>query len=231
MCQKKALSSSVLAISLMLHLFSLEAFGAPLRFHIKDLSQRNLLSFSIDSLLERVLAQNSLVRGWVEMDLDKLETGIQGEIECDMRAFQTGSEIRDLVWQEKILETKQYPEAILKIVDWGQTVKGALAKEKANDLLVKAELIYRGKKLPLLLPVRLTYFSESEKTRSKLPGNLLRFSSKVDWDFSQLGISVPSDLKSVVEERMEVVMDLVGTDKLPDEKILLPEGPKPKERN
>jgi len=229
-CKKKLLLL-LLKIYLLPVLVSFDAYGAPQRFHFKDLSQRNVLSFSIDSPLEKVIAQNSLVRGWIELDLDKLETGIKGEIEFDMRSFQTGSGIRDLVWQEKILETKQYPEAVLKVLEWGQTIKGALTKEKTNDFLVKTELIYREKNLAFLLPIKLAYFTESEKTRSKLPGNLLRLSSRMDWYLSQLGITVPQDLKSVIGERMEVVLDLVGTDKLPNEKILLPEGPKPKERS
>lgn len=224
------ISSPSLGIAVFVSLFVVCAFGAPTRFHIKDLSQRNLLSFSVDSLLEKVLAQNSLMRGWVELDLEKLESGVKGEIQFDMRSFQTGSGIRDLVWQDKIFETKQYPDAVLNFLEWGQTVQGTLAKEKTADFLVKAELNYRGKKIPLLVPLKLAYFSESEKTRTKLPGNLLRLSSKMDWDMSQLGLQIPQELKPVVGERIEVVLDAVGTDKLPNEKILLPEGPKPKER-
>jgi hypothetical protein len=46
-----------------------------------------------------------------------------------------------------------------------------------------------------------------------------------------VGISIPDELKSTVSSKVEVLFDAVGTSKLPNEKILLPEGPKPKERS
>jgi len=217
--------------ALLLGVFaSCQAIGGPTRFHIKDLSQRNLLSLTVESPLEKVMGQCPLFGGWLELDLDKLESGIQGEIEFDLRSFNSGSGIRDALWQEKILESKLYPQATLKLVQWGQSVKGSLSKDKPMDFLVKAELRWRGKDPSLLVPVKLVYFSESEKTRARLPGNLLRLSGKVEVELAQMGISIPSDLRPVVGERLELVLDAVATDQLPNERVLLPEGPKPKER-
>lgn len=217
---------SMVVVSLVI---SGQSFAA--KFEIQDLSQRNLLTFVSEAPLEKVMAQCSLFRGIVELEPLKLESGVQGEIEVDLRSCQSGSGLRDVLLQEQILDNKQYPFASIKLKKWAQEVKGSLAEDSTLTFLVGIEINYRGKTTSLPVPVKLRYFKESEKTRQRLPGNLLRISSQIDLDLAHLGISVPEKLKSVFANRVEAVFDAVGSDRLPSEKSVLPEGAKPKERS
>jgi len=210
--------------------FAVSALAEPLRFQIKDLTQRNLMAFISEAPLEKMIAQCHLLRGWIELDPQALESGIKGELELDIRSCETGSGIRDLLLQEKVWEVKQYPTANVTIKKWAKETKGSLTEKTDQPHAVELSLNYHGKTVTLEVPMKLSYFAESEKTRNRLPGNLLRISSDKTVALSDLGISIPDELKSTVSSKVEVVFDAVGTSKLPNDKILLPEGPKPKER-
>jgi len=210
--------------------FAISAWADPLRFQIKDLTQRNLMAFISEAPLEKMIAQCHLLRGWIELDPQSLESGIKGELELDVRSCETGSGIRDLLLQEKIWEVKQYPTASLTLNKWAKETKGSLNEKMDQPHSVELSLNYQGKTVSLEVPLKLSYFVESDKTQNRLPGNLLRISCEKTLALSEVGISIPDELKSTVSSKVEVLFDAVGTSKLPNEKILLPEGPKPKER-
>lgn len=215
---------------LVLAFSSCSLWGALSRFEIRDLSQRNLLSFTSDAPLEKFIAQCHLLKGFVSLDTENLTNGISGELEVDLRTVTTGSQLRDLVLQEQVFELKQYPQAVIRIKKWAQPVSGILKESEAVTHLVEAELQYRSKTFPLRPTLKLTYFKEGDITRRRLPGNLLKISGQSDLELSTLGITLADSLKPLIAPRIQVSFDGVGTDKLPNDKVLLPEGPKPKER-
>lgn len=215
---------------LLILVFAIPAAADPLRFQIQDLTQRNLMAIISDAPLEKMIAQCHLLRGWVELEPQSLESGIKGELEIDVRSCETGSGIRDLLLQEKIWEVKQYPTASLTIKKWAKETKGNLTEKSEQAHNVELSLTYHDKTISLEVPLKLSYFAESDKTRNRLPGNLLRVSSEKKLSLSDVGISIPDDLKSTLSSKVDVIFDAVGTSKLPNDKTLLPEGPKPKER-
>lgn len=189
------------------------------------------MAFISEAPLEKMIAQCHLLRGWIELDPQSLESGIKGELELDVRSCETGSGIRDLLLQEKIWEVKQYPTASLALNKWAKETKGSLNEKMDQPHSVELSLNYQGKTVSLEVPLKLSYFVESDKTRNRLPGNLLRISCEKTLALSEVGISIPDELKSTLSSKVDVVFDAVGTSKLPNDKILLPEGPKPKERS
>lgn len=219
-----------LVCTLTLSLLSFPAWCAPVKFEIRDLTHRNVLAFISDALLEKIIAQFQLVKGYVLLDPENLSSGIQGEMEVDLRTLLTGSQVRDVVIQEQVLDSRQYPSAFLKVNKWAQIVSGKLIEGQSNAHSVEANLSYRGKDIALTLPLKITYFKEGETTRRRLPGNLLKVSSEWDIELSQLGITLSDSLKPLITKKVQVAFDGIGTDKLPNEKVTLPEGPKPKER-
>ncbi|MFM8268781.1 MAG: hypothetical protein ACKN9V_01220 [Pseudomonadota bacterium] len=214
----------------ILSLIALSASAQPARFEIRDLTQRNLLAIVSDAPLEKMVAQCHLVRGWMELDPQALESGIKGELEFDTRACETGSGVRDIVLQEKVLDVKEHPLASVQVKKWVKETKGSLTEKSDTAFLAEASVSYRGKTTPLEVPLKLSYFVEGEKTRKRLPGNLLRISVQIELTLSTFGVTIPDELKQTLSNKVEVVFDAVGTSKLPSDKILLPEGPKPKER-
>lgn len=222
-----AMRASLLIITIFL---SLEAWAGLQHFEIRDLTQRNLMAFVSDAPLEKMIAQCHLLRGWVEVNPQQISEGIKGEIELDTRSCETGSGIRDLLLQEKILDIKQYPLAKIQIVKWVKELSGTLTEKADEKRSVELAIDYRGKITTMEAPIKLSYFLEGEKTKNRLPGNLLKISSQVELGLSSLGITIPEDLKQTLSSKLEVIFDSVGTSKLPNDKVLLPEGAKPKER-
>jgi len=208
-------------------LFSFPAWC--IRFEVQDLSQRNVLALISDAPLEKVIVQCSLFKGFVELDPNKLESGIQGEIELDLRSCHSGSAIRDGIIQEQILDNKQHPLALIRLKKWAQEAKGSISNDSTEILSVESEMSYRGRNYPLVIPIRLKFFKENDKTRQRLPGSLLRVSGQFELDLSRAGVSVPDKLRPIFSNRVEVMLDAVGSDRLPNDKVILPEGPKPKE--
>lgn len=201
------------------------------RFEIKDLTQRNSLTLQLEAPLEKVVAQCPMFRGYLSLNLEAPEKDLEGELEFDLRSLNTSSGLRDLLISEKIFDHKQFPLAKLRINRWSQAIQGPIKNETPVSGQAEGVLSYRDKTVPVKVPLQLVYFPASEKTKARLPGNLLRLSSRGQWDFKNLGISVPQELSSVLGTQAEIVFDAVGSDQTPNDKVLLPEGPKPKERS
>ena len=200
------------------------------RFEIRDMSHRNTLSIVSDSALERVVGVASLLWGWVELDLDDLSKGIKGEMEVDLRALDTGIDIRNSVLREKILDTPQFPTATVQFVKWAEAVQGKVGEGQPVSKKVECLLKYRGKNFGLTVPLKIAYFKESDFSKQRLPGNLVRLSTKFSQDITALGVTIPDTLKAVVAKMVEINLDVVGSDKIPAGFTPLPEGPKPKDR-
>jgi|688.fasta_scaffold174281_1 hypothetical protein len=215
---------------LVLAFTSSSIWGATSRFEIRDLSQRNFISFISDAPLEKFIAQCHLVKGYISLDPLNLAGGISGELEVDLRTIASGSQLRDIVIQEQVIESKQYSQAMIRLKKWSQPVTGGLKEAESVTHSVEAEVEYRGRTVPLRATLKLTYFKEGDTTRKRLPGNLLKVSGQTDIDLSSLGITLADSLKPLIASKIQVSFEGVGTDKLPNDKVLLPEGPKPKER-
>ncbi|MCB0416828.1 MAG: YceI family protein, partial [Bdellovibrionales bacterium] len=85
------------------------------RFEVRDAAQRDIVQFTSDAPLEKVLGVNSSLRGWIAVDPNNLSKGVQGEFEVDMRTFDTGMLLRNEHFRTQFLETNQYPFSTFKI--------------------------------------------------------------------------------------------------------------------
>ncbi|MCB0403913.1 MAG: hypothetical protein KDD51_03955, partial [Bdellovibrionales bacterium] len=65
------------------------------RFEVRDAAQRDVVQFTSDAPLEKVIGVNSSLRGWVALDPNNLSKGVTGEFEVDMRTFDTGMLLRN----------------------------------------------------------------------------------------------------------------------------------------
>lgn len=218
------------ALILTLSLFTIPLHAKVARYELRDMSHRNLLSVSSDGPLERAVGISSWLDGWVELDPENLAAGIKGELVTDLRAMETGVELRDLVMKDKLLQVTQYPRAVAVIKKWAKETSGKL-KETPSEHPIEVEVEVKGKKVQLTAPLKLAYFPESEFTKARLPGNLLRLSAKFSVQLEQMGIQIPDLMKALIAKSVEISVDAAASDKLPNQRALLPEGPKPKERD
>ena len=208
---------------------SVLVFAKNVRFEVRDAVQRDLVVFTSDAPLEKVIGQTNAVVGWIALDIDNLTDPVTGEFEVDLRTFDTGMELRNDHFRDRFMNTSEFPFATFTIIRLiNPPAKGKLG-EQAVKLKAEGELKLKGLSKLLTVSMRLTYFKESPLSQQKLGGNLLRISSQMNVDVLSFGIPWNDTLKARLSRNVDVAIDLVGTDRPPLAAELPPDGVKPKE--
>lgn len=218
---------------LLLALFlSHVAFGKTVRYDMRDSLQRNVVHFISDGMLERIVGLSTALWGWVELDPENVGKGVRGELEMDMRTFETGIPARNQQLREKVFLANENPAAKFIIKKLVRSPKKTLLSLQPVTVDVEGELFFRGVTMSERVPLRLTFMAESEKTRQRLTGNLLRVQATLTLDLARYHIEIPDGWHLRFAPKTEVNLDAIGSDQSPAgaTAVLPPEGPKPKER-
>jgi polyisoprenoid-binding protein YceI len=184
------------------------------RFDMRDGGLRNLVQFTSDAPLEKVVGVSNTLSGWVSLDPDKLQDGIRGEFEVDVRAFETGLPSRNEQLRDIILNASAHPVATFKIDRVVATSKPRLVEGAPTLVRLEGSLRMRGITRPQLVIAKLSYFRESPTTRQRLPGNLIKVSATLDVDTEQFQISMPSGFQALMARYVQVAVDMVGSDRI-----------------
>lgn len=197
------------------------------KFEMKDLGQRNLILVDSEATMERTVAISHFVTGWVEVVPENMES-IQGEFEVDVRTLDTGLELKNIQIRDQLLSSNEFPvaKASFNVSLAGQKLKLVDGK----SFTVKANANVQLKNVTKIIPIqiKLTYFKESEESRQRLTGNLIKFSASWDLDLAHFNITIPPKYSSLIAKTVHVSADLVGSDRLPNNALSLPEGIKKK---
>lgn len=179
---------------------------------MRDAAQRDVVQFTSDAPLEKVIGINSALRGWLALDPKNLSKGVQGEFEVDMRAFDTGMLLRNEHFRTQFLETAQYPFSTFQITKLVQTSSSKLGA--GETVILKTEGSLKVKAVTKRIPVdlKLVYYKESRKTQERLEGNLLRISARFPLDISDFGIFWNEDLSLRLSRKVRVTVDALGSD-------------------
>ena len=205
--------------------FELTAQNSPRLFHLTDLALRNLLQATSKAPLETVSVQIPVFQGEVS-----LGQSFKFEGTVDTRSLSSSSKIRDQIILHQILKVGEYPE--MKITATGSLPESyQLGSSDSLELKTQMQIDYRNQKHTLTVPLMLRFFQESELTQKRMPGNLLKLSSTFDTDLTKWGLQIPEKWKSIFQPQVQIVFDAIASEKIPNSKILLPDGPKPKERS
>jgi polyisoprenoid-binding protein YceI len=199
------------------------------RFDCRDAAMRNLVQFTSEAPLDRVVGVSSLVSGWIEIDLANLAEGVRSELEIDMRGFETGLDSRNDWVRDKAFAAAEHPSAVLAIQRWSHTPRGKLGDGAGVTGKVDGILKMRGMARAFSGNAKFSYFRESDATKRRLSGNLLRMSVTGDADLASFGYT-PVDGARTFARVIQLNWDLLCTDSLPVPVPPTQEGPKPKER-
>lgn len=208
-------------------LLTLEMSAAPTRFDMRDVGQRNVIHFVSDAQVEKTIGISNAVSGWLQLDPENIEAGVKGEFDVDVRTFHTGVELRNEQIKEKFFVSSEHPIATFVISKLLNTSKPKLGEGQPVSLRVEGQLKARGIAKPQTILVKLVYFRESELTRQRLTGNLVKMSASLDVDTALYGITIPDTQRSRYARFIQVYVDAVGTDRAPVN-ARGEESPKPK---
>ena len=191
------------------------AFSKTVRYDMRDAGLRNVVQAVSDAPLEKMIALSGSPAGWIELDPERLTDGIRGEFEIDVRTFSTGLDPRDEKVRDAWLGSSEHPTAGFQIAKVLGLSKAKLTDGQPVVARLEGQLRLRGvaRNQPVL--AKLTYVKESDVTRQRLPGNLLRVSATFDLDTGLFNLPIPEPFRNRLSRYIQVAADLVGTDRPP----------------
>ena len=194
----------------------LSAAGGEQKFIVEDPANRNTVTFKSEAPLEDIIGTSNQLTGYVNFNPENPAENGYAEFTVPVTSLKTGIPLRDEhMASAGWLDAAAFPEIKLKL----DKVTGAeLVKEtdsaKTFDLDVAGELTLHGVTRPVAMSARVSYLPESEKTRTRLPGNLLavRTSFQVNLaDFKITGPEGSSTIGAKVSETLEIEVSLFAS--------------------
>ena len=183
------------------------------RFDMRDGALRNLVQFVSDALLEKTVGLSNGVSGWMELDPEKLATGMRGEWEVDVRTFDTEIEPRNEHIRDKVLLAPEFPLATFTLQKVLSVSKPRLFDLQPVAVRLEGILKVKGIAVTQTILMKLTYLPESAETIRRLPGNLLKVNATFDVDTAQFNITIPEPFKGRFSRFIQVTADVMGTDR------------------
>ncbi|RMG44729.1 MAG: hypothetical protein D6718_09515 [Acidobacteria bacterium] len=166
----------------------------PIRFAVDDPMGRNVVTFKSEAPLEDIVGTSNAVSGWIEFDPMHPERGARGELTVPVSSLKTGIPLRDEHLQGRDwLDAARHP-SIRFTIDGVRNVKSLKSSRefKTYSMDVTGKLTVRGRTKRVSFPARVTYLPESEKTRQKMPGDLLAGRGEFTVRLADFGVTGPA---------------------------------------
>lgn len=201
------------------------AAGGLTKFEVRDAVQRDLVTFTSDAPLEKVVGTTSAVTGFLRVNPEQPAAGAQGEFEVDARTFNTGMELRNEHLRSRFLHTSRYPFARFSLKKLTELSKSRL--EPGEPVVGKAEgeIEIKGVKRSLSAQIRLTYHPKTVATQERMAGNLLRVSATFSVDLDRFGIFWAPAIALRLSRYIQVTVDALASDVAPSLQIPRPDIP------
>ncbi len=177
-------------------------------FKVMDPMGRNTVQFRTSAPLEDIVGTTNQINGTINANPTNLkESGTLARFEVDLSSLKTGIGLRDTHMRDQYLHTNQYPKAIFTLKNIHKVSSKKLEPNK--PVMVKAEGTFElhGIKKDIQVDAQVTYLPESKETMGKLPGDLIRLSTKFDVKLADYGIERPQMVLLKVGEIAHVSVD------------------------
>ncbi len=172
-------------------------------FYANDGKQRDIVTFTSKAPLETVVGKTGAIVGFVETDpADVMITRARFEVE--LATLKTGIEVRDGHMRNQYLETGKYPKAIFELSKVITTSQQALQNQKSVDLTAEGNFTVHGVTRTITVPMTITYYQESDQTKSKLPGDLMRIEGAWDILLSDYKITRPQFIVMKLDDKQKI---------------------------
>lgn len=192
------------------------------KFLVDDPTGRNTITFESEAPLEDIVGTTNKVTGYVDFSPDDPESDGKAKFTVPVASINTGIPLRDEHLRSAgWLNAEAYPniELVLDTVKSAELIKETEAS-RTYDLVVSGELSLHGVTRPVEMEARVTYLPESERTRTRLPGNLLAIRTEFDVTLADFGITGPEGMEVIgakVSETVEIEVSLFASTITPEQ--------------
>jgi len=199
-------------IAILTLMLGLNLFAQTFTADAKD--GRNQASFISDAPFEKINGLASGINASVMIDINDVTEKPMGKVTVPISNIKTGIDLRDEhLRSEMWLNAAKYPNAEFVLTG----IKNPASKLLNDGQKVKATLVGKfsvhGVTKDIEVPATLTYFKESERTKAKVPGNLLVASADFNIKLADYGVKIPDMVVGQVNDVVEINVNFVASDK------------------
>ncbi|MFC2084852.1 YceI family protein [Bacteroidota bacterium] len=171
---------------------------------------RNQATFESNAPLEDIVGISNKLGAVVMVNPNDLSS-VKGEVKVDLFELKTGIDLRDEhLRSERWLNTVKYPDASFEL----KKVTGASKLEEGKKTAVSFHGIFsiHGVSKEIVATGELTYYKESEKTKTRIKGNLLKVKADFNIKLSDYGVKIPDMVVGKVDENIKISANFVASD-------------------
>ncbi|MBI3590997.1 MAG: YceI family protein [Candidatus Melainabacteria bacterium] len=193
-----------------LFVFQLDLLAKPVTFVVDDELGRNNVSFTSDAPIELIVGRTTKIKGKLIIDdsLDLKKSSVDVLFNVDLASIDTGIPLRNEHMRDNFLETKKYPEAIFKVRKISPDSPAKLAEGQPLKLLASGDFKVHGITVKKDIPVKVTYFKESDFTHNKFKhGDVIRIQSTFDVPLEEHKIKRPEVIWQKLTDTVTVSVD------------------------
>ena len=170
-------------------------------FYVADPMGRNQVTFTSEAPLEDIVGTTNQISGYLVFNPENPRNGVRGFFRVPVKGLDTGIPLRDEHLQSDMwLNAEKYSDITFTIESAKDIhlTKYSDGYQTYMVTLIGTFSIHEHTRL-MRIPARLTFLRESNKTRTKMAGNLLGVRAEFNVALADFGITGPAG------------MDLVGT--------------------
>ena len=189
-------------------------------FYIADPIGRNQVTFTSEAPLEDIVGTTNEIVGYLVFDPDKPRNGVRGFFKIAVKGLDTGIPLRNEHLQSEMwLNAGSYPDITFTIESAGNIRRTKGSEEyQTYSMRLFGPFTMKGQTNQASIPARITFLRESEKTRMKMPGNLLGVRASFEVALADFGIVGPAGkdlIGSRVGETVSLEVSVFASDKKP----------------
>ncbi len=189
-------------------------------FYIADPVGRNQVTFTSEAPLEDIVGTTNQIVGYLVFDPENPKKGVRGSFKVSAKGLDTGIPLRNEHLQSDMwLNAEYYPDITFTIESTSRVNKRTSSQAyQTYNMTLSGPFTIHGQTQQVDIPARITFLRESDRTRMKLPGNLLGVRTGFDVALADFGITGPADMDLIgsrVGETVSLEVSVFASDKKP----------------
>lgn len=204
---------NILKVLLILAFFSAaNVFSQTFSVDSKD--ARNQAQFVSDAPFEKIIGLVSGLDATVMINIKDVTAKPMGKVKLAINNIKTGIDLRDEhLRSEMWLNSTKFPHAEFQLTGIKSPSSRTLNEGQKVKVTLVGKFSVHGITKDIEVPASLTYFKESEKTKSRIEGNVLVANADFSIKLSDYGIKIPDMVVGKVNDQVVISTNFVAGDK------------------